>query len=95
MITYALQTMKCLALAAVPLMSVSAFGADSLEGRLMRRTAVRDDRLKPTAIFRRDVDDDPCSHAESLNCFARFGNRPNESNHYLMTSPISICGSPL
>jgi hypothetical protein len=48
---------------------------------LLRRTAIRDDRLKPTAIFRRDVDDYPCSHAESLNCFGRFGNRPNESHH--------------
>ena len=45
------------------------------------RTAIRDDRLKPMAIFRRDVDDYPCSHAESLNCFGRFGNRPNESDH--------------
>ena len=30
---------------------------------------------------RRDVDDNSCSHAESLNCFGRFGNRPNESDH--------------
>jgi hypothetical protein len=28
-----------------------------------------------------DVHDNSCSHAESLNCFARFGNPPNESNH--------------
>jgi len=48
---------------------------------LLRRTAICHDRLKPTAIFRRDVDDDPCSHPESLNCFARFGNRLKESDH--------------
>ena len=48
---------------------------------LLGRTAIRHDRLKPTAIFRRDVDDDPCSHPESLNCFGRFGNCPKESNH--------------
>jgi hypothetical protein len=24
---------------------------------------------------------DDCSHNESLNCFGRFGNRPNESDH--------------
>ena len=35
-------------------------------------------RLKPTAILRRDVHDNSCSHNESLNCFGRFGNRPNE-----------------
>jgi hypothetical protein len=35
----------------------------------LRRAAIRNDRLKPTAMFRRDVDCDPCSHAESLNCF--------------------------
>ena len=54
------------------------FGAPDM---LLRRVAIGDDRLKPTAIFRRDVDDNPCSHAESLNCFGRFGNRPNESDH--------------
>src|SRR5674476_19491 len=48
---------------------------------LLRRTPIRDDRLKPTAIRSRDVDDNSCSHAESLNCFGRFGNRPNESDH--------------
>jgi hypothetical protein len=30
---------------------------------------------------RADVDDNSCSHDESLNCFRRFGNRPNESDH--------------
>ena len=29
----------------------------------------------------RDLDDNPCSHPESLNRFGRFGNRPNESDH--------------
>jgi hypothetical protein len=48
---------------------------------LLRRAAVRDDRLKPMAVRRRDVDDNSCSHAESLNCFGRFGNRLNESDH--------------
>jgi hypothetical protein len=36
---------------------------------LLRRAANRDDRLKTTAIFPRDVNDNSCSHAESLNCF--------------------------
>jgi len=48
---------------------------------LLRRAAIRDDRLKPTAIHWGDVDDNSCSHDESLNCFGRFGNRPNESDH--------------
>jgi hypothetical protein len=32
-------------------------------------------------IVTRDLDDNPCSHAESLNCFGRLGNRPNASDH--------------
>jgi hypothetical protein len=28
-----------------------------------------------------DLHDNSCSHSESLNCFGRFGNRPNESDH--------------
>jgi hypothetical protein len=48
---------------------------------LLRRVAVTDNRLKPTATSRRDVDDNSCSHDESLNCFGQFGNRPNESDH--------------
>jgi hypothetical protein len=40
-----------------------------------QRTAIQEDRLKPTAIFRRDVYDNPCSHIESLNCFGQFGHR--------------------
>jgi hypothetical protein len=44
---------------------------------LLRRAAVRDDRLKATAIFRGDVNDNPCSHAES---FDQFANRPKESH---------------
>jgi hypothetical protein len=47
----------------------------------LRAAAVRNDCLKPIAIFRRDVDGDPCSHVGSLNCFGQFGNRPNESDH--------------
>jgi len=45
------------------------------------RAAIRDDRFKPTAILSCDLDDNLCSHAESLNCFGRFGNRPNGSDH--------------
>jgi hypothetical protein len=48
---------------------------------LLRRATVGDDRLKPTAIRSRDVHDNSCSHAESLNRFGRFGNRPYESDH--------------
>src|SRR5437764_6935294 len=33
-----------------------------------------------TAIVRRDVDDNSCSHDENFNCFRRFGNRLNESD---------------
>ena len=47
----------------------------------LRRAAVRNNRLKAPAIRRRDVHNNSCSHAESLNCFERFGNRPNESDH--------------
>src|SRR5580704_16537335 len=40
-------------------------------------------------ICSRDVDDNSCSHNERLDCFGRFGNRPNESDHYIrpMSSP--------
>jgi hypothetical protein len=48
---------------------------------LLRRAAVRDNRLKPTAVCGGHVDDNARSHTESLNCFGRFGNRPNESDH--------------
>jgi hypothetical protein len=48
---------------------------------LLQRVAIADNRLKLTAILRRDVHDDSCSHNESLNCFGDFGNRPNESDH--------------
>jgi hypothetical protein len=48
---------------------------------LLRRAAIRHDRLKSMAVRSGDVHDNSCSHAESLNCFGRFGNRPNESNH--------------
>jgi hypothetical protein len=43
--------------------------------------AIRNDRLKTAAIRARDVNDNSRSHNESLNCFGRFGNRPNESDH--------------
>ena len=48
---------------------------------LLWRAAIRNDRLKPEAIWSRDVDDNSCSHNESLDCFGRFGNCPNESDH--------------
>jgi hypothetical protein len=54
------------------------FGAPDM---VLRRVAVAEDRVKPTTIFRHDVDE--CSHDESLNCFGQFGNRPNESDHQL------------
>jgi hypothetical protein len=47
----------------------------------LRRAAVRNNRLKAPAIRRRDVHNNSCSHAKSLNCFGRFGNHPNESDH--------------
>ena len=48
---------------------------------LLRRAAIRDDRLKPSAIRSGNVHDNSCSHGESLNCFGQFGNCPNESAH--------------
>src|ERR1700730_9872376 len=39
--------------------------------------AIRNDRLKPEAICSRDVDDNSCSHNESLDCFT-----PGESTHW-------------
>ena len=67
---------------------ISAVPQPSAVGRMIlaRQTcfcgALRsDNRLKPTAISQRDVDDNSCSHDESLNCFGQFGNRPNESDH--------------
>ena len=48
---------------------------------LLRRAAIRDDGLKSMAVRPGDAHDNSCSHDESLNCFARFGNRPNESDH--------------
>jgi hypothetical protein len=47
----------------------------------LRRAAIPDDGLKLMAISSADVHDNPGSHAESLNRFARVGNRPNESDH--------------
>src|SRR6266498_3096443 len=52
------------------------FGAPHL---LLRRAPIRNDRLKPTATCSRDVEDNSCSHPESLNCFGRFGNRPRRA----------------
>src|SRR5262245_4119650 len=47
---------------------------------LLRSASIRKDPLTPKAIFRRDVHHNSCFHIESLNCFERFGNRPNESD---------------
>jgi hypothetical protein len=52
-------------------------------------------RLKPTTIFRHDVDDNSCSHDESLNCFGQFGNRPNESDHQVQSCRQGILWSIL
>jgi hypothetical protein len=46
-----------------------------------RRVAIADYRLELTAILRRDVHYNSCSHNESLNRFGHFGNRPYESDH--------------
>ena len=54
------------------------FGAP---GMLLRHVAIGHNRLKPTAIVRRDLDRNSRSHHESLNCFGRFGNRPIKSDH--------------
>jgi hypothetical protein len=48
---------------------------------LLRRAAVGDDGLKLTAIDSGDVHHNSCSHDQTLNCFDRLGNRPNESDH--------------
>src|SRR5258705_6526658 len=58
-------------------------GEDDLNAphMLLRCAAIRDDRLKSTAVRSGDVDDNSCSHDESLNRFGRFVNRPNESDH--------------
>ena len=56
------------------------FGAPNM---LLRRVAVSDNRLKPTAISQRDVDDNSCSHDESLNCFGQLGiARMNQTSSY-------------
>ena len=47
----------------------------------LRRAAVPDNRLKAAAIGGCHRHDNSCSHAESLNCFERFGNHLNESDH--------------
>jgi hypothetical protein len=47
---------------------------------LLRRAAIREDGLESMAARSGDVQDNSCSHAESLNCFGRFGKRPNESD---------------
>jgi len=37
--------------------------------------------LEPPINPERFIHDNSCSHDESLNCFGRFGNRLNESDH--------------
>src|SRR6516164_2505585 len=61
---------------------------------LLRRAAIHDDRLKPMAIHRSDVDDNSCSHEESLHCFGRFGNRRmNQSTSWTLESDSRVdCG---
>jgi hypothetical protein len=46
---------------------------------LLWRAAVRDDRLKPTAVCGRDVHDNVCSHTEaSKSGLPMFGNKFGE-----------------
>lgn len=42
---------------------------------LLRSVAIANNPFKSTAIARRDLDDNSCSHIESSNCFGLFGNR--------------------
>jgi hypothetical protein len=56
-------------------------GSARLHGQALWRAAIRDDRLKLTAIARYDLHNNSCSHPESLNCFERFGNRLSEPDH--------------
>jgi hypothetical protein len=65
-------------ISAVPQPSANDGGAPHV---FLRRAAVGDNRLKPTAIRSGDVHHNSCSHDESLNCFGRLGNGPNESDH--------------
>jgi hypothetical protein len=48
---------------------------------LLLGVAIRDDGLQQKPILRRDSDADPCSHANSMNCFAPAGNPLNASHH--------------
>jgi hypothetical protein len=54
---------------------------------LLQRAAIRDDRLKTTAIFSRDVHDNPRSHAARVNCFGQFWNRLNEFRPLVADGP--------
>src|SRR5262249_15550098 len=54
---------------------------------LLQGAAIRDDRLKPTAIHWGDVGDSSCSPDQSLNCFTRFWNRPNSFDHLVGDNP--------
>jgi hypothetical protein len=48
---------------------------------LLRRAAVRDERLKSMADRAGDVQENSRSQAERLNSFGRFGNRPDGADH--------------
>jgi hypothetical protein len=64
-------------ISAVPQPSAVDLGAPHM---FLRRAPIPDDSLKSKAISSGDVHDNSGSHAESLNCFARVGNRSNESD---------------
>jgi len=56
-------------------------GLSDADSSLMESCGWSMRRLKPVAVCSCDIHDNSCSHNESLNCFGRFGNRPNESDH--------------
>ncbi len=65
--------------------AVVGSGKDDIGAPHVRwRAATRGDRLEPTAICRRDVDDSSCFHSETLGGFVRLGNRLEEAGPNLI-----------
>jgi len=48
---------------------------------LLQAVAISDDPIKAAPIFRRDFNNDPCSHTQSMRQITAFGNPPNASFH--------------
>src|SRR3984893_8994529 len=48
---------------------------------LLQAVAISDDPIKASPIFRRDFNNDPCSHTQSMRQITAFGNPPNASFH--------------